>query len=95
MGGARPARVAEFREYDQMDMTSFTVAEMGPDQRDYDNWLATLTHASARFEAAQTDRSDCAVSVCEKEDVVQSREVVEILEKHDAIEKVDARFDVA
>ncbi len=30
-----------------MSMTSFAVAEIGTDERDYDNWLATLTQASA------------------------------------------------
>ena len=33
-----------------MSMTSFAVAEIGPDERDYDNWLATLTQASVRLD---------------------------------------------
>ena len=37
-----------------MGMTSFDVAEMDSDERDYDNWLATLTQASVRLDALQT-----------------------------------------
>jgi hypothetical protein len=37
-----------------MGMTSFAVAEMGSNARDYDNWLSTLTQASARLDVLQT-----------------------------------------
>jgi hypothetical protein len=37
-----------------MGMSSFAVAEMGSDERDYDNWLSTLTQASARLDVLQT-----------------------------------------
>lgn len=32
-----------------MGMASFAVAEMGADERDYDNWLTTLTQASCAW----------------------------------------------
>lgn len=35
-----------------MGMASF--ADMGYDDRDYDNWLTTLTEASARLDVLQT-----------------------------------------
>jgi hypothetical protein len=37
-----------------MGMTSLDVAEMGSDERDYDDWLSTLTQASARPDVLQT-----------------------------------------
>jgi hypothetical protein len=69
-----------------MGMTSFAVAELGSDDRDYDNWLATLTQASARLDLLQTVVTELC-QLCEKEDVVQSRQVLEVLEKHGAITK--------
>ena len=54
-----------------MGMTSFAVAEMGPDDRDYDNWLTTLTQASARLDLLQTVVNELC-QLCEKEDVVQA-----------------------
>jgi hypothetical protein len=67
-----------------MSMTSFAVAEIGTDERDYDNWLATLTQASARLDVLQTVVTELR-RLCEHEDVVESRQVMEVLEKHGAI----------
>jgi hypothetical protein len=67
-----------------MSMTSFAVAEIGTDERDYDNWLATLTQASARLDVLQTVVTELR-ELCEQEDVVESRQVIEVLEKHGAI----------
>ena len=69
-----------------MGMTSFAVAEIGSDDRDYDNWLATLTQASARLDVLQTVVTELR-GLCDKEEVVQSREVLEVLERHGAISK--------
>jgi hypothetical protein len=74
-----------------MGMTSFAVAEMVPDERDYDNWLTTLTQASARLDHLQTVVTELC-QLCEKEDVVQSRQVLEVLEKHGALTKPDAAW---
>ena len=67
-----------------MGMASFAVAEMGPDERDYDNWLTTLTQASVRLDVLQTVVTELC-QLCEKEHVVQSRQVLEVLERHGAI----------
>jgi hypothetical protein len=67
-----------------MSITSFSVAEIAHDERDYDNWLATLTQASARLDVLQTVVNELR-QLCEQEDVVQSREVIDVLEKHRAI----------
>jgi hypothetical protein len=67
-----------------MSMTSFRVAEIGYDERDYDTWLATLTQASERLDVLQTVVDELR-QLCEHEDVVDSREVIEVLEKHGAI----------
>jgi hypothetical protein len=67
-----------------MSMTSFSVAEIGYDERDYDNWLATLTQASQRLDVLQTVVNELR-QLCEHETVVQSREVIEVLESHGAI----------
>jgi hypothetical protein len=69
-----------------MGMTSFAVAEIGSDDRDYDNWLATLTQASERLDVLQTVVTELR-GLCEKEDVVESRQVLEVLETHGAISK--------
>jgi hypothetical protein len=73
-----------------MGMSSFAVAEMGSDERDYDSWLATLTQASARLDVLQTVLTELC-ELCDKEDVVRSQEVREVLERHGAI----ARFHAA
>lgn len=67
-----------------MSITSFSVAEIAHDERDYDNWLATLTQASARLDVLQTVVHELH-QLCEHEAVVQSREVIDVLEKHGAI----------
>ena len=67
-----------------MSMTSFAVAEIGSDERDYDNWLATLTQASARLDVLQTVVTELR-RLCEREEVVRSRHVMEVLRKHGAI----------
>ena len=66
-----------------MSMSSFAVAEIGSDERDYDNWLATLTQASARLDVLQTVVTELR-RLCEREDIVQSRQVMEVLERHGA-----------
>ena len=66
-----------------MSMSSFAVAEIGSDERDYDNWLATLTQASARLDVLQTVVTELH-RLCEREDIVQSRQVMEVLERHGA-----------
>jgi hypothetical protein len=67
-----------------MSMTSFAVAEIGHDERDYDAWLAALTQASQRLDVLQTVVNELR-QLCQHEDVVQSREVIDVLEKHRAI----------
>ncbi|HEY2448745.1 MAG TPA: hypothetical protein VGI49_07985 [Mycobacterium sp.] len=67
-----------------MSMTSFAMAEIGSDERDYDNWLATLTQASARLDVLQTVVTELR-RLCEREEVVRSRQVMEVLRKHGAI----------
>jgi len=69
-----------------MGMTSFAVAEMGPDERDYDSWLTTLTQASMRLDRLQTVVTELC-QLCEKNDVVQSREIMEVFQKHGALTK--------
>jgi hypothetical protein len=67
-----------------MSMASFAVAEIGYDERDYDAWLATLTQASQRLDVLQTVVNELR-QLCQHEDVVHSREVIDVLEKHRAI----------
>ena len=67
-----------------MGMTSFAVAEIGSDERDYDNWLTTLTQASARLDVLQTVVTELR-RLFEQEEVVQSRQVMDVLERHGAI----------
>ena len=67
-----------------MSMTSFAVAEIGYDERNYDNWLVTLVQASERLDVLQTVINELR-RLCEREDVVQSRQVMEVLELHGAI----------
>jgi len=69
-----------------MGMTSFAVAAMRPDDRDYDNWLTTLTQASVRLDHLQTVVTELC-QLCQKNDVVRTREVMEVLEKHGALTK--------
>jgi hypothetical protein len=74
-----------------MSMTSFAVAEIATDERDYDAWLATLTQASARLDVLQTVVTELR-SLCDTEEVVQSRQILEVLERHGA---TGAHFAVA
>jgi hypothetical protein len=74
-----------------MGMTSFAVAEIGSDERDYENWLATLSQASARLDVLQTVVTELC-QLCEKEDVVPSRRILEVLERHGA---TGTHFDAA
>ena len=67
-----------------MSMTSLAVAEIGYDERDYDNWLVTPVQASERLDVLQTFVNELR-RLCEREDVVQSRQVMELLERHGAI----------
>jgi hypothetical protein len=67
-----------------MSMASFAVAEIGYDEHDYDAWLATLTQASQRLDVLQTVINELR-QLCQHEDVVHSREVIDVLEKHRAI----------
>jgi hypothetical protein len=67
-----------------MSITSFSVAEIAHDERDYDNWLATLTQASQRLDVLQTVVNELR-QLCGHTDVVQSREVMEVLERDGAI----------
>jgi hypothetical protein len=67
-----------------MSIPSFSVAEIAHDERDYDNWLATLTQASERLDVLQTVVNELG-QLCEHTEVVQSREVIEVLERHGAV----------
>ena len=67
-----------------VSMTSFAVAEIGCDERDYDNWLVTLAQASERLDVLQTVVNELR-RLCERADVVQGRQVLEVLERHGAI----------
>ena len=67
-----------------VSMTSFAVAEIGYDERNYDNWLVTLVQASERLDVLQTVVNELR-RLCDREDVVQSRQVMEVLERHGAI----------
>jgi hypothetical protein len=69
-----------------MGMASFAVAELGPDERDYDNWLTTLTQASARLDQLQRVVSELR-ELCETDDVVHSQQVLDVLARHGAINK--------
>ena len=78
-----------------MGMTSFAVAEIGSDTCDYENWLTTLTQASARLDLLQSVVTELC-ELCEKEEVVQSQQVLEVLERRGAIAKADpAHSDAA
>jgi hypothetical protein len=67
-----------------MSLTYFPVTEIAHDERDYDTWLATLTQASLRLDVLQTVVNELR-QLCEHTDVVQSRQVIEVLERHGAI----------
>ena len=67
-----------------VSMTSFAVAEIGYDERDYDNWLVTLVQASERLDVLQTVVNELR-RLCERADVVQGRQVLEVLQRHGVI----------
>jgi phage terminase Nu1 subunit (DNA packaging protein) len=68
-----------------MSMTSFAVAEIATtDERDYDNWLATLTQATERLDELQSVVAELR-QLCEQGDVVQSRQVIAVLEKRGTV----------
>ena len=66
-------------------MGTASFADMGYDDRDYDNWLTTLTEASARLEVLQTAVTELC-RLCASQDV-HSDQVLDVLEKHGAITK--------
>jgi len=77
-----------------MTMGTASFADMGYDDRDYDNWLTTLTEASARLDVLQTAVTE-RCRVCASQDV-HSDQVLDVLEKHGAITKaVRARCSTA
>ena len=67
-----------------MSLTYFPVAEIGYDERDYDNWLATLTQASERLDTLQTVVDELR-ELCSHTESVESSQVLEVLEKHHAV----------
>lgn len=66
-----------------MSVSYFPLTEIVGDERDYDSWLATLTQASERLDVLQTVVDELR-DLCEHEDVVQSRQVLAVLETHGA-----------
>jgi len=73
---------------------SMALFDMGCDDREYDNWLSTLTEASARLDVLQTAVT-ALCRLCQSEDV-NSEQVLEVLERHGAISKAaHARFAAA
>ena len=69
-----------------MGMTSLAVAEIRSDDLDYDNWLETLTQASVRLDDLQSVVTELC-QLCKKDEVVETRQVLEVLEKHGALTK--------
>ncbi|MGA8328384.1 MAG: hypothetical protein WB777_03745 [Mycobacterium sp.] len=68
-----------------MSMTSFAVAEIATtDEREYDNWLATLTQATERLDELQGVVAELR-HLCALGEIVQSRQVLEVLARHGAI----------
>jgi hypothetical protein len=63
-------------------MTTMAI-EITKDERDYDSWLTTLTQASERLDTLQTVVDELR-ELCEHEDVVRSREVMAVLQRHGA-----------
>jgi hypothetical protein len=69
-------------------------ADMGCDDRDYENWLITLTEASASLDALQTAVTELC-RLCASQDV-HSEQVLEVLERHGAISQAaHVRFSSA
>ena len=70
------------------------VAEMGFDDQDYENWLLTLTEASASLDALQTAVTELC-HLCASQDV-HSEQVLKVLERHGAISRAaHVRFSSA
>lgn len=67
-----------------MSLTYFPAVEIGYDERDYDAWLATLTQASERLDTLQTVVNELR-QLCSRTESVESRQVIEVLERHGAI----------
>ncbi len=68
-----------------MSMTSFAVAEIATtDEREYDNWLHTLTQATERLDELQSAVAELR-RMCAQGEVVRSRQVLDVLARHGAI----------
>lgn len=68
-----------------MSMTSFAVNEIATtDEREYDNWLATLTGATERLNQLQDVVTELR-TLCAQGDTLRSREVLQVLARHRAI----------
>jgi hypothetical protein len=77
-----------------MGMTSLVVAEIDRDDSEYDQLLTTLTQVSTRLDVLQTAVSELC-RLCEK-DEVHGEQVLELLERHGALNKdAHARFHAA
>jgi hypothetical protein len=63
-------------------MTTMAI-EITKDERDYDTWLTTLTEASERLDVLQTVVDELR-DLCVHEEVVESRDVMEVLQRHGA-----------
>lgn len=64
---------------------TFATAKTDVDDRDYDNWLVTLSQASERLDALEAAVNELS-RACQTEDV-HSEQVLQVLEKHGAISK--------
>ncbi len=68
-----------------MSMVPFVTAlPMVYQDRDYDNWIDTLTEASTRLDVLQTAVTELR-HLCESEDVLYSEQVLKLLASHGAI----------
>ncbi|UMB71522.1 hypothetical protein [Mycobacterium paraterrae] len=65
-------------------MTTLTVSEITKDERDYDNWLATLSQASERLDDLQTVVDELR-ELCTHGEVVRTSDVMAVLERHHAV----------
>ena len=59
---------------------NFAVADIVRDDRDYDNWLTTVTEASARLDDLQTTVTEVR-DLCESGGV-DSEGILKVLERH-------------
>ncbi len=68
-----------------MGMFSFGIAEIACDERDYDTWAATFAQMSDRLDVLET--AVAAVrSLCQSGET-RSEQILEVLEKHGALNK--------